>query len=180
MQLALGGGIMLRQQNSKTLESSLNSLAGALDTHATHHAKPRLNRRKLTVAGLASGIVLVAFEIVVNAPLFTVMSRAGLNAQNPAFSDSPPGAAAIIGLVALLFVLGFVLVWNYAAMTPRFGQGPKSAFLAGLSVWLVFYAAVGLDAAIGLYDWDYVALGILPWMIMFQAGAQVGAKLYAD
>ena len=122
----------------------------------------------------------MAFEIVVNAPLFAAMSRAGLNAQNPAFADRPPGAAAIIGLVGLLFVLGFVLVWNYAAMIPRFGQGPKTAFLAGLGVWLVFYAAVGLDAAVGLYDWDYVALGILPWMIMFQAGVQVGARLYAD
>ena len=95
------------------------------------------------MAGFATGVVLVAFEVLVNAPLFTAMSRAGLNASNPALADNPPGAGAIIGLVVLLLGLGFVVVWQYAATSSRFGTGPKTASLAGFSVWLVFYSAFG-------------------------------------
>jgi hypothetical protein len=49
----------------------------------------------------------------------------------------PAGGGQIGVFVVLMFVVGVVMVWLYAAMRPRFGPGARTAVLAGLVVWFL-------------------------------------------
>jgi hypothetical protein len=48
------------------------------------------------------------------------------------------------------FAAGIAIVWVYAAMRPRFGAGPKTAMLAGVTVWALAYA-LGTAAPVFLH-----------------------------
>jgi hypothetical protein len=37
--------------------------------------------------------------------------------------------------MAMTFVLGFVMIFGYAAIRSRFGAGPKTAIIAALFAW---------------------------------------------
>jgi hypothetical protein len=53
-------------------------------------------------------------------------------------------------LMGITFVLGILAVWTYAAIRPRFGAGPKTAFIAGLAVWAMSYLYAGVYAYAGI------------------------------
>ena len=41
--------------------------------------------------------------------------------------------------IVIDFVYAFLVVWNYAAMRPRFGPGPGTAFKAGFVIWAAIF-----------------------------------------
>src|SRR4029434_4016947 len=53
--------------------------------------------------------------------------------------------------VVVDFIYGLVLVFTYAAMRPRFGPGPKTAVIAGMSYWVAFTAVFAGLTAMGIY-----------------------------
>ncbi|WP_411891678.1 hypothetical protein [Yoonia sp. SDW83-1] len=61
--------------------------------------------------------------------------------QGEAPETSLWASAALAGTVACY---GIVLVWLYAAMRPRFGAGPKTAIIAGLTLWFIAWALLGV------------------------------------
>lgn len=56
---------------------------------------------------------------------------AAFNAEN-GMGEFSAGQAASFAIITLLF--GVVLIWIYAAIRPRFGAGPRTAVVAGLTV----------------------------------------------
>ena len=38
--------------------------------------------------------------------------------------------------IVIDFLFGILIVWTYAAMRPRFGPGPKTALIAGITLYL--------------------------------------------
>ncbi|MCZ6824168.1 MAG: hypothetical protein O7E50_00600, partial [Gemmatimonadetes bacterium] len=45
--------------------------------------------------------------------------------------------SGLIMLVLMTLVLGFISVWLYAAIRPRFGPGPRTAVYAAFLVWFL-------------------------------------------
>jgi len=76
---------------------------------------------------------------------------------------------------------GWGAVWLYAAILPRFGAGIRSAVIAGLATWALWFIPATLS---------WIALGLLaPWVVAYSlsvalvesvAAAFVGAWIYPD
>src|SRR5262245_23167038 len=91
----------------------------------------KINMGKVVVGGLLAGVVLNAFDFVVNG----VVLKADWDAAMAAMSKPAMGGSTIGIFVALDFLVGILMVWVYAAIRPRFGAGAGTAVKAGLIVW---------------------------------------------
>lgn len=92
-----------------------------------------MNTQRLFLGGLVAGVVLNVQEYVVNGIVLkdeweAAMKTAGLETYS---------TSGIIMLVLMTLVLGFISVWLYAAIRPRFGPGPRTAVYAAFLVWLL-------------------------------------------
>ena len=92
-----------------------------------------MNTQRLFLGGLVAGVVLNVQEYVVNGIVLkeeweAAMQTAGLETYS---------TSGLIMLVLMTLVLGFISVWLYAAIRPRFGPGPRTAVYAAFLVWLL-------------------------------------------
>ena len=92
-----------------------------------------MNTQRLFLSGLVAGVVLNIEEYVANGIVLkdewdAAMTTAGLETYS---------TSGIIMLVLMTLLLGFISVWLYAAIRPRFGPGPRTAVYAALLVWLL-------------------------------------------
>ena len=55
----------------------------------------------------------------------------------------------VLVLAIVAFVLGIIAVWLYAAITPRFGRGTKTAVIAGVVVWVLAHLWSGVYLGAG-------------------------------
>ncbi len=94
-----------------------------------------MNTMRLFLSGLVAGIVLNIEEYLVNGLVLkdewdAAMTKVGLETYS---------TSGIIMLVLMTLVLGFISVWLYAAIRPRFGPGPRTAVYAAFLVWLLVW-----------------------------------------
>jgi hypothetical protein len=136
-----------------------------------------MNTGKVITAGLAAGLVINVVESVANlfvlaGPMEEVMTGLGL----------PPIAGAVIGgFVALGFVLGWITVWTYAAIRPRFGPGPGTAAKASIAVWASFYLlGAGSQWMAGVTPLSLYLTVLVYSLIMMLAAGYVGGMLYSE
>jgi len=98
-------------------------------------------------------------------------------------APAPSPAANVPFLVGATFLIGFVAVWLYAAIRPRFGPGPKTAVYAGLAVWALSHIWSAVYLANGFPGIIPVGLAWIPaiWGL-FEAtlGTLAGAALYKE
>ncbi|HEU4746881.1 MAG TPA: hypothetical protein VFS56_00155 [Gemmatimonadaceae bacterium] len=141
-----------------------------------------MNRRKLLIGGLAAGLVLNVIDFLSNAVFFASWMRADANAFGPGLGDAMAtmGAGEIATYVFFDLVIGFLLVWTYAAIRPRFGPGPRTAAYVAM-VFFAFgliltfgYKQIGIMSP-GLW-WSYSAL----WFVNLLVASVVGARLYSE
>lgn len=95
----------------------------------------RINVSRVVVGGLLAGLVINIGEYLLNGPILGDEMAAMMADMGLEYSS---GAMAVF--VVLGFVMGIVAVWTYAAMRPRFGEGPGTAIRAGLVAWFFGYA----------------------------------------
>jgi len=96
----------------------------------------KINYGRVVFGGLIAGLVLNAGELLLNTQLIAKDWEEAMRAIN----KPPIGNETAAIFVALMFVLGIIAVYVYAAIRPRFGPGPKTAICAGLTVWALAYA----------------------------------------
>jgi FtsH-binding integral membrane protein len=141
-----------------------------------------INRQKLVLGGLAAGLVLNIIDFLSNGVIFSARMQADANAFKAGLGDqmAAMGGAQIAIYVFFDFVIGFLLVWTYAAIRPRFGPGPRTAVYAGLVFFVIGlittfgYKEMGVMSS-GLW-WSYTAL----WFINLVLAAVVGAAVYKE
>ena len=139
-----------------------------------------INTSKVVVGGLAAGVVMNVSGFLVQGMLLGKRMEDEMSAVAPALKGKGMDAGSMTGRVVTQFVIGILLVWLYAAMRPRFGPGPKTAFLAAFVVWLcgfVFYMDwlyLGL-MSVGLY-----AIVSIAMLITCAVAAWVGGMLYKE
>lgn len=102
----------------------------------------KINGARLALGALAAGVVLNAFDFVVNN--FVMASAWQSLTQVHNIDQAAMGSTqSMINFIVLDMGLGFLIMWTYAAIRPRYGPGASTAFRAGLSVW----GAVALTTA---------------------------------
>ena len=136
-----------------------------------------MNVGRVVAGGLLAGLIITISEFVLNEPILGEKWRAAMEAMN----YQEPGNAVIAFFVICGFVLGLVTVWLYAAMRPRLGAGPKSAVIAGLITWLLYYGFVNLSFGItGMFGWDIEGV-VLGWTFVEMIIASVvGCAIYTE
>ena len=138
----------------------------------------KINMGRLLLAGLVAGIVSDAIGFLVDGVLLAPNWAAGMaELGRTEFTTSQIVQFNLLGLVS-----GFVLIWIYAAIRPRFGAGPTTAILAGLAVWVVgsLVPNLGLMWVPYLFSHHLTAYTTAGNLVEILAGALAGAFLYKE
>ena len=94
-----------------------------------------INTKGVLVGGLVAGLIINVSESILNVPVLGTQMEAALKARNL----PPVGGTAIAFFIIMGFIMGWLLVWLYTAVRPRFGPGPRAAVAVGAIVWLLAY-----------------------------------------
>lgn len=135
-----------------------------------------MNIKKVVVGGLVAGIVVNVFDFVANYALSARM-RAESEAFKPGLADQMMQGSAVISYIIMDLVIGIALVWTYAAVRPRFGPGPRTAFYVAMLFWLlglIFnsgYRQMGMVSS-GLW-WTLAVIALVNYLVASQAGAAI-------
>ena len=131
---------------------------------------------RMILGGLVAGFVINLGELAVNVVWLgdawtAVLAGIGLHVTTMDL--------VLCGLGS--FVLGIVGVWIYAAATPRYGPGWKTALRAGFALWV----AVFLYAGLGMMWMDafpvWMGVVVMVWgLVEVEVGVYLGAWLYRE
>jgi hypothetical protein len=137
----------------------------------------KINIGRVIAGGLLAGIIINAFEYVLNgivmAPEWTSIMK---SLNRPDFSNQ-----SIIWFNVIGFVTGIAAVWTYAAIRPRFGAGPRTAVIAALLTWLTAYAlADAAPVAAGMFPLHPIVLMLAVQIVEIIVATMAGAWLYKE
>ena len=78
------------------------------------------------------------------------------------------------------FIWGFLLVFTYAAVRPRFGTGPRTAIISGVLLWSAFAIAMLILMALGLHTLASYAKSSALYLLSALVSSLAGAALYKE
>jgi hypothetical protein len=138
-----------------------------------------INAGRVVIGGLLAGVVMNAFDMFWNGVVLMddMMGIAQRLGMDPAAATSFSSA---IPWIAVDFVIGLAVVWNYAAIRPRFGAGVRTALLAGVAPWLTATAVVFGFTSMGLMPMAAFVKGTLATIVTMAMGSIAGAWAYKE
>ena len=139
-----------------------------------------INASKVVVGGLVAGVVANILGFLLFGMWLGPRFDAELTAAAPALAGRGATGTAVAVNIVDAFVVGFLLVWLYAAMRPRFGPGPKTAILAAVVVWIcgfIFHVDVLL---LGTVTPATYLLASAAAAVQTIAASWVGGMLYTE
>lgn len=139
----------------------------------------QINWGRVLLGGLAAGLVINIGESVLNLVVFAdemqlVQEQMGIE---------PPGSFWIAVFVLLGFTGGTVITCLYAAMRPRLGPGPRTALVAGTTVWFLawFWPMITMAPIFAPYfPLSAYMIAIVYTFIEVQIAALAGGWLYRE
>ena len=136
-----------------------------------------INLGRVILGGIVAGIIVNAFEFVLNGVLLTNQWTDLMASINRPVL----GVTQIVYFNIFGFAMGLVAVWTYAAIRPRFGAGPRTALYAALLTWVTGYVFVDITPTImGVFPmsmtWMLIGVGLAEIIV----ATQVGAWLYKE
>jgi hypothetical protein len=139
-----------------------------------------INTQKVLIGGFVAGVVMNAIDFVTNMFILGDRMKAESDAFKPGLADQMMSTSTMVSYIVMDFVLGFALIWTYAAIRPRFGPGIKTATYAALLFWILAgiflsgYLHMGMMSA-GLWA-TFAILGLVNFLL----SAWAGAKFYTE
>jgi hypothetical protein len=136
-----------------------------------------INTPRVILGGLVAGLVVNVVESIMNMFVIVGPMEEILSARNL----EPVGQTAIAGFTVLAFTLGIVMVWLYAAIRPRYGEGPATALRAGAAAWLLFYLLpLYGNWLFGFIPTSMLGIGAAYTLPMMLAAGYAGGMLYKE
>jgi hypothetical protein len=137
----------------------------------------RMNLGRLFLGGLVAGVVGNVLHALSSMYLTTVemsdmQRRLGLSQD--AINSS------VTTWIIVDFVWGLLLVFAYAAMRPRFGAGPKTAVVSGVTLWLAVASVFAGLTAIGVYTEQAFIKETFLNLVTVLAASLAGAWVYRE
>jgi hypothetical protein len=139
-----------------------------------------INASKVVAGGLAAGVVANIIGYVGFGMLLASRMEAEMVAAAPALAGRGMSGGAIATQVVFSFITGFLLVWLYAAMRPRFGPGRRTAVYAALVVWLCGFLFHIDWLLVGLMTTTTYAMASVAALVQVLAAAWVGGMIYKE
>ena len=136
-----------------------------------------MNIKKVVIGGIVAGIVVNVIDFVSNTYILGARMKAETDAFKPGMADQMMTGSAITSYIIMDLVLGIALVWTYAAMRPRFGPGPRTAFFAAILFWLLALIFTAGFRQMGIMSpglwWTFAFIGLVNFLLASWAGAKV-------
>jgi hypothetical protein len=139
-----------------------------------------INTKKVLLGGFVAGVVMNVIDWVVNGFILAARMKAESDAFKPGLADQMMSGAMVGSYIVMDFILGFALIWTYAAIRPRFGPGIKTASYVAVLFWILA----------GIFLSGYLHMGMMSmglWMtfalfglVNFLLSAWAGAKFYTE
>lgn len=138
----------------------------------------KVNFGKLVAGSILAGIVMNICDYVSNNLILATDWEHIARIRNVDMADMS-STTALVTYIVVDLLLGFLVVWTYAAIRPRLGRGPGTAVIAG---FMVFAAQALLMAsyAVSFLTWDVLIRGGLLMLVTALAGALSGAWVYGE
>jgi hypothetical protein len=109
-----------------------------------------INAPRVILGGLAAGLVMNVLDITTGLTLLA--DDMNTNAQrlnlDPAVINS---TGAMITWIIADFILGLLIVFTYAGFRPRFGPGPKTAVIAGVTIYAGITVILAGFLSVGMF-----------------------------
>jgi len=135
-----------------------------------------INMKSVLTSGLIAGLIINVSAIVM-VPMVGKQMEAALQNRNV----PPMGVGAMVYFVLVSLVLGIVLVWQYAAVRPRFGPGPKTAAIVSILIWFLAYFLANVSmVAYGFMPISLTVVGTIWGLIELVVAGQVGVRMYSE
>jgi hypothetical protein len=138
-----------------------------------------INTGRVVVGGLVGGVVANACDFLWN---MTVL-KDDLTTMAQKFGADPAAAQSMSAWapwIAIDFVLGLLTVFTYAAMRPRFGPGPKTALIAGVTLYLAITAILYGFTSMGMMSMGAFGRGSATALVTTILGSLAGAAVYQE
>ena len=135
-----------------------------------------MNGKRIVTGGLLAGVVIIVAEIA--AEPFLGKMRAERFAE---LGLTLPGEATMGALLVMPLLVGIVMVWLYAHLRKHYGAGPRTAVMAGATVWFLecLSPSVAL-AALGILPGRLFLVTVLYVLLVAPLAALAGAKIYRE
>ncbi len=137
----------------------------------------KINLGRVIIGGIVAGIVINFGEFLLNGVLLNDQWTELMKSINrPVLDVTHIGYFMALGLVQ-----GLVAVWTYAAIRPRFGEGPMTAVMAALLTWLTTVVLADMVPTImGVFEPSMVLMMMGVGLIEMTLGTLAGAYLYKE
>ncbi|HEX3431467.1 MAG TPA: hypothetical protein VHT03_11330 [Rhizomicrobium sp.] len=137
----------------------------------------RINLGRVIVGGIVAGIIIDIVEYVLNG----VVLADRWNAINAAHNLPPFTTNAIIAFNIIGLITGIAAVWTYAAIRPRLGEGPGTAVVAALLIWVVGYLLPDAgNAVVGLFNGSITLILVVVGLVEIVVATLAGAFIYNE
>ena len=141
-----------------------------------------INTQKLVIGGLAAGVVLNLIDYAAYGVILADRMKADSNAFKAGLGDQMAAmdGGTLARYVIMDFVVGFLVVWAYVAMRPRFGAGARTAVYAGLMLWIF-----GLITTSGYMEMGLMSPGLwwtfsFIWLVNLVLAVLAGGMVYKE
>lgn len=137
----------------------------------------RINAGRLILGGLAAGVVANVLDYVIGTYLLQTQMGDMIQRLNLPV-DAVEGAMVTWIVVDLIW--GLLLVFAYVGMRPRFGPGPKTAVIAGVTLWLAVTIMFAGLMSIGVFTQQAFIKQSALYLVSTMIASLVGASLYKE
>jgi hypothetical protein len=137
----------------------------------------KINLTRVLLGGLVTGLLLNIGEFVLNGVILaeqwsSFMANTGLGEI---------GTMQAASTVIVNFLVGIGVIWMYAAIRPRFGAGPRTAVIAGLTLWAIGWLFIGTSFYISGISPAGIAFTSIIWgLFEVPISAVTGAWFYQE
>jgi hypothetical protein len=137
----------------------------------------RINTTGVILGGVVAGVVANVIDFVSNSYLMVNESTEMMQRLNLKPDVLEHSMWTWIGFD---FVYGFLVIFTYAAIRPRFGPGPKTALIAGVCYWIAFGAMAAGFTAMGIFTHQAFIKSTALSLASTLIPALVGAYIYKE
>jgi hypothetical protein len=138
----------------------------------------KINLKRVLLGGVVAGIV---FLVLGFASYFLYLGDEWKGVMEDLGYPIDETAGMYIYSIIACFVVGILAVWLYAAIRPRFGAGPKTAFLAGFVFWILsgLFAYISFGTT-GMFPINLLIIDCLIYLVTVIVATLLGAWVYRE